>query len=161
MNDTLSCTLLSPMNSNDADFKQTFHHSKHGNYQPITWESVLLLSCAGILPGTQLKFSQMGVLHKSLVHRTFYQTWGGKNLSNFPKWKKEALFVRCHSILTVERPVFMMCCFCAMITVEVRDFFKSDIQPIYFAVALSVYSYTLQIFVQAPLTSTSTFQHVN
>lgn len=77
MNDTLSCTLLSPMNSNDADFKQTFHHSKHGNYQPITWESVLLLSCAGILPGTQLKFSQMGVLHKSLVHRTFYQTWGG------------------------------------------------------------------------------------
>lgn len=80
MNDTLSCTLLSPMSSNDADFKQTFHHSKHGNYQPITWESVLLLSCAGILPGTQLKFSQMGVLHKRLVHRTFYQTWGGKKI---------------------------------------------------------------------------------
>lgn len=89
MNDTLSCTLLSPMSSNNADFKQTFRHSKHGNYQPITWESVLLLSCARSLPGTKLKFSQMGVLNKKLAHRTFYQTWKKKICQIFLNGKKK------------------------------------------------------------------------
>ena len=56
---SLSCILLWPTSSGDTDFKQSFHHSKHGNYQPITWESVLLLSCGLILPGIQLKFSQI------------------------------------------------------------------------------------------------------
>lgn len=34
----------------DTHFKDSFHHSKHGNYQPITWDSGPRLSCALILP---------------------------------------------------------------------------------------------------------------
>lgn len=39
-----------PINSRDTDFKESFHHSLQGNYQPITWESVAFLSCGPIFP---------------------------------------------------------------------------------------------------------------
>ena len=46
------------MDGGDTNLKESFHHSKQGNYQPITWESVPFLSC-GLIFAQQLKFSQI------------------------------------------------------------------------------------------------------
>lgn len=71
------------MNSGDTDFKESFHHSKHGNYQPITWESVPPLVMWTYFAQQQLKFSQipLGVKESS--------SQGAKSQDLFCKWLNE------------------------------------------------------------------------
>lgn len=72
-----------PMNSGDTDFKESLHHSKHGNYQPITWESVPLLSCGLFFARQQLKFSQIPLG----VKESFSQGVQSQDLFQVAKWK--------------------------------------------------------------------------
>lgn len=105
------------------------------------------------LPGTQLKFSQMGVLHERLAHRVLWLNVEKKKWQIFPNGKKRSgVCLLSLNISSLKAFLLLRCVAFAQRNScrSERSFFNWDVKPVYFTMLVFVftivYSYMRPVF---------------